>query len=352
MGVNTEQINDYIRHCTANGLSAERIASLEYNLRWYDRHLDKPFKDLTEPDLENLLLQLEKSPYTDWTKYTRKACLLTFMKWVLQDKHPKLMEGVKLRQPKDQLVKSDLLTYDELHKILNVTSENWRALYSVHYDGNFRRTEVLSAKIKDLITHEDYGELSYHLSKTRLGTKVLTLSMPYLLDWLEKHPYKDKPNMPLFMTYHKMWGRWVAITPRTYLQHLHRDAKKAELKKRVYTHLLRHSRTTQLITQKTPLAIVEKSGRWKPGSKSLQRYVHLGDEDYKNEMLAQAGITTKEQPKVPKLLTCPWCQTLNPPGQTRCKEPKCRRALDPWKQQEEEKKLLEEMRELLKQAKK
>jgi len=350
--INQSLVKTFIKHAVTQGLSLERIKSLQYNLNWYLVRAKKPFNRMSREDINQLIYQLEKSNYSEWTKFTRKAVIMKFIRYLLDDKHPTILKDIHLHQPKDRLVKADLLTYDELKRLLDVAPENWRALYAVHYDGNFRKKEILNTKLQDLTLHENYGELSYRESKTQTGTKILTLSVPYLLDWLEKHPTKDNPKSNIFQTYHKMWRRWIPIRDQAYIQHIKRDAIKAGLKKRVYTHLFRHSRTTQLIQQKTPLAIVERSGRWKPGSRSLQRYIHLGDEDYRDEMLVQAGLTAASKVLDPKLITCPWCQTLNPPGQTRCKEPKCRRSLDPWKQAEEDKKLLREVEEFLAKSKK
>ncbi len=337
---NRSYIDKYIKNAVIRGLSEERQRSLFYNLKWYTDRAKKPYLEMTADDVEDLVYQLEKTEYTAWTKYTRKAVLINFFKYLGK---PEVTKAIKIRLPKSKLVKSDLYDYDLLKKLLDACTVNWRALYAATYDGNFRKGEVLSCHIENFKPHDNYAELSYTDSKNQVGTKILTISVPYILEWLETHPTKDDPQSPLWLTYHSKWRRWVPITTRTIGQHIRRAAAKAGIKKRTYPHLLRHSRTTQHILNKTPRRIVEKSGGWVEGSKALDRYDHLGDEDYKNEMLHQAGLTLQDTKPAPKLIVCPWCQTLNPPKQIKCREPKCRRNLDPWKQSEIDRKSQEQM---------
>lgn len=345
--INDRILHQFLKHCTAQGLSDGRILSLRNNLNWYIKHTRKPFNKLNQGDIEDLMCQLEKAGYSEWTKYTRKAVLLRFMRWLKKKKHPKEVEGVKLHQPKDTLIKSDLIAFEELNKIVKAAAgaHQWQALFMTTYDGNFRSGEVLSATLQDLTIHQRYMDLSYRRSKTWVGTKTLTISTPYLTEWLEHHPHRDNPKAPLFMTYDKRYHRWVPITGNTYRAALKRHAHKAGVKRKVWPHLLRHSRTTQLLDSKVPLRIVEKSGGWKPGSRAFRRYDHLSNRDYKDEMLVQGGVRkdTVEGKRV-QVRECLVCGVVNPPGREKCKT--CKQPLDLEESGEKERKALEKMREI------
>lgn len=344
---NDRFLHQFLKYSTAQGLSAERILCLKNNLNWYVKHASRPFDKLTREGVEDLMYQLEQTDYTEWTKYTRKAIFIMFMRWLKKKKHPREIDGVKLRQPQDTLIKSDLITFEELNKIVKAAAgdHHWQALFMTTYDGNFRIGEVLSATIQDLTIHRRYMDLSYRRSKTKAGTKTLTISAPHLTEWLEHHPDHDNPKSPLFMTYDKRYSRWGPILPSTYRKAIKRYAKKAGIKKSVWPHLLRHSRTTQLLDSKVPLRIVEKSGGWRRGSRAFRRYDHLSDRDYKEEMLAQGGVRKDSvEGKRVQVRECLVCGLVNPPGRERCRQ--CKQPLDLEESGEQEKKALEKMREL------
>ena len=313
----------YLRFLAVQGQSRNTQTGNGFALRWAAKNVKKDFKALNRSDIEDLMFALESQGYTEQTKYTNKAVLKRFMKWLRKKKSP--ADWVKLKQPPVKLVKSDLLTFDEVQRITdNAYNIWWKAFIMALYDGNFRKGELLSCKVKDLVLYENYAELSYRDSKTVIGTKIMTLSLPYLIEWSERHPRRDEPDAPLWMTQHHK--RWSVIASRGLQLMLKDCAARAGIKKRVFPHLLRHSRTTHLIDQNVPLPIVEKSGRWVAGSKSMQRYIHLSQQDYKNEMLRQAGVITTAGVKAPQLRKCFVCGFMNPENRKKCM--KCKRTID------------------------
>ena len=89
-----------------------------------------------------------------------------------------------------------------------------------------------------------------------------------------------------------------------------RLARKTGLRKRVYSHLMRHTRATELANVLTEAQMKEYLG-WVQGSDMPSVYVHLCGRDVDNALLRAHGITVTEESK-PKMeltmTTCPRCR--------------------------------------------
>lgn len=88
---------------------------------------------------------------------------------------------------------------------------------------------------------------------------------------------------------------------------LRRLAKKTGLKKRIYTHLLRHSRATELATILTEAQMKEHFG-WVPGSYMPSTYVHLSGRDVDGAILKAHGITVDQESNSKAAITLTKCQ--------------------------------------------
>ena len=75
----------------------------------------------------------------------------------------------------------------------------------------------------------------------------LIASVPALAQWLSVHPFRNDPNAPLWVGVGTV-GRNEPLSYNGARAMLKRLVKKAGVNKRVYTHLMRHSRATELAT--------------------------------------------------------------------------------------------------------
>ena len=73
-----------------------------------------------------------------------------------------------------------------------------KAAITLMWDLDARPHEITLLKIKHIRLREKYGEgeIPYE-AKTGSGPILLTLSFPYVLDWLNEHPFKNEPNARL-----------------------------------------------------------------------------------------------------------------------------------------------------------
>lgn len=155
-----------------------------------------------------------------------------------------------------------------------------------------RTHEVVALKLKDVKPTNDHYTLwcgkvkvegQEHEGYFIDGAQVLR-------EWLKSHPFRDNPESPLFPTWNgehlgkvTAWG----IVKST--------ARRAHIAKKVWPHLLRHSRATHLLQTGVSEAVVKTVLGWSPGSTELARYSHLTSKTAKNAYLKALG---KEPEKV------------------------------------------------------
>ena len=87
---------------------------------------------------------------------------------------------------------------------------------------------------------------------------------------------------------------------------LKRLAERSGLKKRIYTHLMRHSRATELATILTEAQMKEHFG-WFPGSYMPSTYVHLSGRDVDGAILKAHGISVDEDARSGAAITLTKC---------------------------------------------
>jgi hypothetical protein len=94
---------------------------------------------------------------------------------------------------------SEIWEKDELHFIIKYeTSKRNKAILALLWDLNARNHEITLIRIKNIRIKEKYGEgeVPYE-AKTGSGPILLTLSFPYVRDWLNEHPFRNEPDARL-----------------------------------------------------------------------------------------------------------------------------------------------------------
>jgi len=73
-----------------------------------------------------------------------------------------------------------------------------KAILSLLWDLDARPHEITLLRIKHIRLKEKYGEGEIpHEAKTGTGPILLTISFPYLRDWLNEHPFKNESEARL-----------------------------------------------------------------------------------------------------------------------------------------------------------
>lgn len=262
-----------------------------------------------------------------WLHNKRES--LTMEHW----KTPLFMENLKPKKTKRLSPYSEIEIWDKNEFLSIIKYEPYKrnkAALALMWDLNARNHEITLLKIKNIRLKEKYGEGEIPFeSKTGSGPLLLTLSFPYVRDWLNEHPFKNEPNARLVCNLHT----GAPIRPealRTMMNQLKtrifRLLKTGEIKdqlerekllhiitnKRFNPYCIRHS-SISCDSDFLPEYALKKKVRWSMNSRQGARYIktRMGDE-LRNRILEYNGIYSNEtNRKIPSVVNCPRCELVN-----------------------------------------
>jgi integrase len=239
--------------------------------------------------------------------------------------NPDVTKWIKTKPVRDSPVqKEDLITKNEVVEMIQAADHpRDKALIALLYDSGGRIGEIANAKIKDIYFDEN-GARIFLDGKTGKRTIRIIMSTTYLAAWLDIHPQINDLNAPLWVSVGTN-NRGKPVKYRALANALRRTAKKAGIQKRIYPHLFRHSRATEIANYFTEAQLDSHLG-WTPGSNMPRMYVHLSGQDADRAMLAMHGIKQEDKHPILTFKECNICGTKNGPTSVRCSQ--CGRALD------------------------
>jgi integrase/recombinase XerD len=212
-----------------------------------------------------------------------------------------------------------------------------KAALALMWDLNARNHEITLLRIKNIRLKEKYGEGEIPFqAKTGSGPLLLTVSFPYVRDWLNEHPFRNEPNARLICNLHT----GAAIKPEALLTMMDQLKKRiirlletneiADMEernkltllinsKRFNPYCIRHSSICH-DSDYLPEYALKKKVRWRINSKQGARYIknRMGNE-HKNKILEYNGIVSDQTlSKKPAVLSCPRCDITNIPDNKYC----------------------------------
>jgi integrase/recombinase XerD len=364
MAMQEFQIRDYDRRMKLNFERAERELSKENTnlIKRYDTEMATlGLKKSTRAKQIGVVIDIAVRIGKDWNQVTKsdldamirsvidefgdnlggetettrdyKKCLKPFFRWFKLGSRdyrevgdPPELKSIRLKQVKDKIVREQLLTDEDLKKLLYVCADNARdrALFDVHYEAGTRPGEILSLKIKH-VKFDDKGAVIHVDGKTGPRPIRIITSVPNLAKWLEVHPFQENPEAPLWILMDEdNYGEQMTYSAAVAM--LKRRLHKAKIKKRVNLKLFRHTAATRLSLHLSESTMRLRHG-WTKGSTMPSRYVHLNNSDVDNAILKLYGLkkeSEQEKPLLPK--KCSFCQTHNSPNSEKCY--RCGRFID------------------------
>lgn len=311
------------RACLALGRSIPRRKKMITHLRIIARDLLPVSLDkATKPAVQEAVARIEAR--TDWALYTKrdyKIVLRRFFKWFVyredwssKIEYPDMVSWIRpalKRKDRCRVKASDLLTPDETSRMIEAAQNpRNRAFVAILYELGARISEVGTMHVGD-VTRDEHSLLLDVEGRTGKRTVRLVLFASHLVTWLNLHPARNNPRMPL----------WPALRPGTYLAPLrYRElnamtkdaASRAGITKRIYPHLFRHSRSTHLLaTGMMNEAQAKVFFGWVPDSGMLSTYAHLIAKDANDAVLRMYGIEKKGQGDDLRARGCGMCRTPN-----------------------------------------
>ncbi|MFH1972377.1 MAG: site-specific integrase [archaeon] len=319
---NKEIIIKFHNHLYSESASDPRVVKLSCQLRKLAIWLEKDFDKTTEEDIRKVVAEINKSTYSEATKSDYKRIIKQFYKW-FEGKGktiPEKVEWIKCRVKTNGKDNMDIITPSEVKKVIE-QCENTRdkAFLSLLYEGGFRIAEILNMKIRDFENSTNYGKARV-TGKTGPRKILVVSSVAYINQHLSTHPFRENPDSFL----------WLSIGTYNHNQRLNyigsrgiikRAFKRAEVKKkRLYPHLFRHSRATELASHLTE-AQMKKYFGWEQGSDMASVYVHMSGRDVDNGILNYYGLIKEKDDNKDKLgnnINCQRCNTVNPSESKYC----------------------------------
>ena len=286
--------------------------------RWIPNNFLNPSKD----DLKKVMIKLNGG-YSEWTRDTYIKMLKKFYRKTLpKRKFEALFEGIKIKQPRQKIQQSDLITIEEYRAMVDACNNaRDRAIISTLYDSGCRIGELLLMKISNL-RFDNYGGLLVVPFQGKTGTRQVRIigdSVPYLRAWLDNHPSRNDLNAPLFCNISEgIRGR--AMTYDDVRKALKSALKRAGIKKRIYPHLFRHTRAS-ILASRVAEAPLESQMGWVPGTKQMATYVHLSGKQTDAAILKAYGVEVQDNGIAePKPVKCPRCGETNPSDGNYCRK--------------------------------
>ena len=236
----------------------------------------------------------------------------------------------------------NMITEEEVEKLVNVLKNaRDRALIYALYDSGCRIGELLTLRNKH-IKFDEYGAMLSFTGKTGYReVRVIGNSISYLREWQNLHPFRNEGNAWFFFGIESE-NKGKKLEHANVYKFLRKGLKEANIERRIYPHLFRHTRATILASRVTEAPLEAQMG-WVHGSRMTQTYVHLSGRDQDNAILKAYGIAVKEERTIesqrPSL--CPRCKEPNDPKARFCW--KCGMILDKTLT---EKKLKDEARQI------
>ncbi len=323
---NKEIVLEYIRSKQSENLSFHRLTRIADFLWHLLVNFKFDFSKMTQREVEDILLWIRKQKWSDWTKYSYFRILKNFLSWLKEERGIEVnLKKITIKKPKNSIMPEYLISEEEFNKLLNATDDlQTKTLIGILYESGARIGEILSLKIKN-VTFNEYGARILVRGKT--GERIIPIVWfaNSLAQFIESHPLKEKPEAFLWFYFDKN-NQIKPLKYEIFRARLKRLCKKVGIKKRIYTHLFRHTRLTEL-AKELPEQLLKVLAGWSPDSKMAKTYIHLSGKDIEESLLTKVyGIPTKDVRKEEKLRTCPKCKEANPYFAKICQ--RCKTPLD------------------------
>jgi integrase len=303
--MNEELIKQFCNDLLAEGISNNRIKKYNSALKTISKIIKKDFRECNERDLRNFFANIEKTDYSYNTKRDFRVVVKRFWKWLLPDKenpkaYPIIVRWIATtfdrREEKIKLEK-DVLTREEVYKMVDCAEYmRDKAFISLLFEGCMRISEATNLKVGS-ITFDDKGYNFVCDGKNGNWYKRVMSkeAVEYMRNYLDKHPEKDNPNAPLWITLKLAHRGEVKASNRTFYNVVLQLTKTAKITKHVYPHLFRDSWITWASINGIPEAIIKKHATWTPDSRMLRVYQHLKSHDIDNAFTKIFGIDKEKE---------------------------------------------------------
>jgi len=274
---NVKLYSDFLRRTKFEGISIVRqINYMRALKRLKAITKDLPLKGLSKCHTDAYLAQI-----SDSSPGTRQILFYCLKKFLVFLRKAELLDGVKPAPARDLKVSAaDLLTREDLARLLEACpTARGRAFIMTLYESGARIGELLNLRRSD-VELDAYGVILNLDGKTGRRRVRLVESVAYLKRWLDEIR-NDAPDAVYV---------WFGVSEKEPSQYaatakfIKTTARKAGLRKKVYPHLFRHSRASEL-AQKLKESQLRAFMGWGAASDMPRIYIHLSAQDVDKAIL-------------------------------------------------------------------
>ncbi|MBT3395517.1 tyrosine-type recombinase/integrase [archaeon] len=327
--INKQLIRDFQNYLFSSGSGEKRVAKLtaqfinmfsfkEANGKVISINLD----NVTRKDVLNIVAYINRiDRLSEATKSDYRRCIKQFFKWFQEEDvrvdsedrndrieakklYSYIEKELSISYKKKQIDPSTILSDEEIENVVRkgCRSIKEKAFIKFLHETGIRAGEMLNLHLKHIEIKKNIG-VAYVDGKTGRRAVQFTRSMPYIVQWLESHPFKDDNDSFL----------WLGESPNRLHQPLiHRGSQKmidrcferSGIKKKHNFHWFRHSRAS-LLAPHLPESLLCKYMGWTIGSRQVKTYLHLCPQQLEDAFLKMNGLAEEvEKKELPKQCGC------------------------------------------------
>lgn len=204
----------------------------------------------------------------------------------------------------------DKLTVEELERLIQFFSDDpsTQAYIALAVDSLGRPQEILYTKISDIELYENYARvwISEH-GKEGTGFLQCIDSYPYLVRWLNLHPFKDKQESFIFLNKQRRW-----LTPFAINKKIGKACKALSINKPITCYSLKRSGVTIKRLLGYSDVEIQHTARW-TSTRQLHIYDLSDQDDTFKLQLVKRGLVKDEKLRSfePKTKLCRYCNAVN-----------------------------------------
>jgi len=237
----------------------------------------RDLKDIPKEEINHYILQLIKAKNISTSQQNQR---INAIKFYYEKVHGRRKEYYDIERPRKESHFPDVLSKEEVKRLLNNTANiKHKVIISLIYSCGLRRSELINLRQDDV--DPERMVIKIRGAKGNKGRYVQLSGMMY--EMLQEYYEAYKPVNRLIEG-----QRGEAYSGESILQLIKKAAVKADINKKVYPHLLRHSGvypalcgTTHQLEQGTDIRFIQE---WMGHSsiKTTQRYTHISENNFRN----------------------------------------------------------------------
>jgi len=317
---NKELILGFEEHLFAKGNKIARVSKLLAEMMHLCKLFDKDLDKVDNNDIERVMAKINQMDYSEYTKKDYWRAIKQFYHWHLKAEYSKVIQFQVKYNLNKEIKRDAIITEEDMEKVLKLQlSLRNKAFLSILHETGARIGEILTMNVGSIKKENNIAKVKLR-GKTGERDVLVVSCVPHLFKLLSEHPFKDKPEKPLWIKESSYYNECKEPLGYTGAVNLIKNAfEKANLKKQCNPHFFRHSRATILATHLTEVQMCLYFG-WEIGSKQVATYVHASGRDVDMAIKGYYGIklNEKEVRKQPKV--CSSCNTVNEEDNVFCSQ--------------------------------